>query len=439
MRRPLVADLHPAAWAVFVVSVALGVRAFASTFGVSLVPFDPSPEPGSMLAVNYEVYHYAAEAAIAGEDFYDAVPPGRGDGYVYLYPPITVLVYYPFTLVSPATGYLLHTALAVVGAGAVATVAVVRYVETFDIRLGWLDVALIFGFFVVSVHASPTVYFGNVNLVLGAAFAVGFLLLARDRAVAAGVAFGVAALFKVFPALVGVWLLRRRSWGAIFGATATGLGGLLLGAIVFGIDTTRTFFVDALFPRSSTPAFVGGLDPDETYYVTVQRPLSHVIWTVWPEAPEEVLFPAALLVLGLILASLYRDLDGPVDALVAIYATTVVTVILLPSLRMYVVLTFLPAITLLYVWGWHPAGVPFTLGWLLAALAFRPSMAISRAETLPEPLFAIAEPLLTVATFQLWGLALTMVACVAYKYRWADHDTPWTPPAWATARGAEDG
>ncbi|EMA40885.1 glycosyltransferase family 87 protein [Halobiforma nitratireducens] len=465
MSRPIVSRPYLGAWLVLLWSAAVGYSSYVSFLGLSFNPLEWSPD--DRLGVNYYVYHYSAEALLAGEDFYTATPPGFGDHFTYLYPPITILTWVPFTALDSFHGFLLLTAITI-AVSAASAVAIVRYIERWDLTLGWLDVGAIFVFF-LGVHSTGTLNFGNINLLLAAGIVFGFFALDRGREITAGVLFGAVALMKVFPALVGLYLLRVRSWAAIAGATATGLGGLAASALVFGPDTLYRFFFEILLPRSDTADFVGGYAPDDTYYVTIQRPLSHLIWNVYPDAPAAVLPVAAALVLGAVLAYCFLRLETRTDHLVAIHATLTATVIFMSSLRFYLALVFFSWVSLLYVWHdepddqrrgqgvvlgigllavaylwygsliwsywplvvafftagiallyvWFEDAVPtlFVVGGLVASITNRPSSMVAQVEGYPGPLPTILEPIVAVGTLQLYGLLLMLGACLLYKYR----------------------
>lgn len=408
-RRPLVARPYFGAWIVFAWSVYVG----SWSYDVSLRP----PGFGGVTdRRNYDVYHYAAEAYLAGADFYAVVPPGLADMFTYLYPPITVVAFVPFTYLEPAQGYVVFTAITL-AACAAATAAIVSYVEGWFLTLGWIDVTAIWLFFVASTHSTGTINFGNVNLLLAAGIVFGFFALERGREFAAGAFFGAVALMKVFPAIVGLYLLRIRAWRAIAGAIAVGGGGLLASVVVFDLATLRRFFVEVLGDRSELDLFVGGYPPDETYYVTIQRPLSHLLWRVWPDAPKYALPILAAVVLASILAYCYLDLKTQTDRLVAIHATLTAAVVLMPALRWYLALLFFSWVALLYVWHDSPLLLPFGAGGIVAGVPSSPETMLGRVEGYPAPFDALLEPLYAVGTLQLYGLLLMLAACVLYKWR----------------------
>lgn len=401
--RPLWGDSAPVVRLVLTVGCVFGIASL----------YTLRTDRAHMLGVNYRVYHVAAESALAGEDFYAVSPAGFADLYTFLYPPALVLPYLPLSVLSWPAGFAVQTALTVAG-GLIATGLLVRAIEARGRTLGWIDVGLIAWFLLASIHAMPSLWYGNVNPLLAAGFVGGFSLLntgGQRREAAAGALFGVVALVKVFPALVGVYLLRVRAWRAVGGAIATGLGGLVLGALAFGHEKTRSFFVDVLVPRGETDLFVGGYPPGETYYVTVQRPLSHLLWTVWPEAPAAALPVLAAAFLAVPLVICYRDVATHRGRLLAITATCVVTVVFFPAYRLYLVLLYFPLVVLLYSVRDRRVLVPLAVGTLLAGVPARPGRLVAAASGLPEPLATLGTAAATLGTTQLWGLALILGTC----------------------------
>lgn len=419
------------------VGICLGTAFYAPHVagGLSLRPL--AFEPTASVNLNFEVYHVAAEVARDGGNFYDAPPEGRTDDYVYLYPPVTVLAFYPFTLVGPWTGYLLATALTVL-ASAASTWAVVAYVEDHGRRLGWLDAALIFAFFLGSIYAAGTVIFGNVNLWLAGLTSVALFALLRGREAAAGALFALAALFKLFPALVGLWLLRVRAWRATAAAIATGVAGILFGVVVFGLERTEYYALEVVARRSETGAFVGGYPVGSLNYVTVQRPVSWLVWTVHPGASTAWLYAASAFVLAFVLAFFYADLSRPMDRHAAVFATVTVAVVAFPALRWYLVLVYLPLLVLAYDWAgpgyplflaggalfslsFHPRDVhasltsPADARWIEGANGIVPSVDLPAVVATLSPALGAFAPLAVLGTPQLWGLFLVSLACAISK------------------------
>ena len=417
--RPLVGRLVVGVWIVLAAGLYVTFQELPLVADVSLLPLELSTDWDA--GVNTRTFYVATEAAFAGEDIYAVYPEDASEFYTYLYPPITVLGFAPLLLVSQSTalvGLSVLSAIACLAAGWL----VVRYVEPAADPLGWIDVAALGTFFFVSGHSLWTVYYGNINLLLLLLFAVGFVALEADRGLVSGAAFSVAALFKLFPAVVGLYFLRRRAWTAVGTALAIGIGGIAVGAILFGIDTSRQYFFEVLPDRTDSEAFVGGYDPAEFYYVTIQRPLSHVLWEVWPSAPADVLPVVSALVVLPVLLVFYVDVTTRFDRVIAMFATIVAMLVVMPSMLQYMVLLYAPLFSLLYLWGDRPGWLAFVAGAVLFLPVERPSSVVDTLSVLPSPLFDVLAPLAAVASIQLWGMALMLGACAWYKFG----PTTWT-------------
>jgi len=429
--RPFVAGFYPGAWLLLLVPFVFGVYELLGKFGPTLFP--PGVSPAEQAGVNYEVYYYAADAMLEGQNFYDVSPPGEDEFYEYLYPPITILVFLPTRLASPTTGYWLFLAINGLAAAAL-TVFTVRYVEDIGRPLGWLDVALVFAFCYGCSQMVTNFYFGNVNLLLGAGVAAGLYLLEvgdrspRRESVAGGL-FAIVALFKLFPALLGLYLLRIRAWWASAAAIAVGLGGLLAGELLFAIgglfgwDTgdgplgfgmTARWIEEAILPRGDTHLFVGGLEPDAFFYITFQRPLSHVLYGVVTGTPEWLapVLVVSSFAIGLgVAAAAFRGLQTRFDRLVAAFAVSTVAILVMPSLQYYVALAFLPIAVLAYVLEGHPFQPLFLVGGILLAYAVWPAGVLERLDDAPRIVQLLLDPIAGTASTQLLGLAIMLLAC----------------------------
>lgn len=409
--RALVSRRFLGAWLVLIATLPGGLKSYWSKSGVDPTTWNPDGKMG----VNFQTYHHAAELVLDGEPFYDVPPPDTFEWAVYLYPPGTVPVFVPFTLVEWRTGYAILTGLSLVAAVA-ATWVLVDYVESFGERLGWIDVVLILLALSLSTHAYGTIFFGNINLFLALGVFVGFWALERNYQVGSGILFGLVAFFKIFPAIIGLWLLRRRRWRAVAAATVTGLAGLALGIVLFGVDTTLFYFTDVVSGRTETEQFVGGYPVGGTYYVTIQQPLSHLVSILWEDAPYYVIFLVSLLVVGPVLAYFYRDVETVVDRQMAIFVTLSVMLTLFPSLRWYLVFLYLPLFSLLYLWDGGYSRWLFLAGGVLFSATFSPSDALDFLAYVPEPIYSVAYPVATSAVLSFYGISLMVLACAWYKH-----------------------
>lgn len=414
--RPVVSRRALGPWLVLLATLPGGLRSYYSRDRIGLFTW----EPGGAMGINYRTYHYAVERARAGKTFYDVAPPDTYEWAVYLYPPGTLPGFYPFSLLEWTTGYAVMTGLSVLAAG-IATWLLVDYVESLGPDLGWIDLGLVFVAFLFSTHAFGTVYYGNINILLALSIVTGFWALGRDRESLAGVSFGLAGFFKLFPALVGLWLLRVRELRAVGAAIVTGLAGIVFGLLVYGLDTTRYFFTEVLSGRSEAEQFVGGYPVEGKYYLTIQQPVSHLVSTIWPSAPYLAILGASMLVCLGILAYFYRDLTTELDRQMAIFATLAVMVIVLPSLRWYLLFLFLPLVALLYLWQDGRARYAFMAGGVLFSVTVSTEDVVDFLEGTPEFVETLAYPIGSTGVVPLYGLLVMLAACAWHKYRRDGH------------------
>lgn len=387
--------------------VALLLGIFTGLSGVAVLPFAASDQ--FMLAS--DVYRHAADAMLAGENFY-AVSPPRLPGYEFIYPPVVILLFVPHAVLGTAGGsYAIQTVLNVVFAAGT-TVVIARALGRRGVAVSRLDLALIAGFALLSAHSAITVINGQVTIWLGFAFALGFHALDGNREALAGVAFAAAALLKVFPAAIGLWLLRCRASRAVVAATLTGLGGLALGAVVLGPDTTATYIQDVLLERYEGQTFDGRPAPDQTVG-GVQRQFAAL--TGFGSPAIAVL---GLLVVSPLVATLYRRVGSDLRRQTAVLGTIIGVLLAVPLQRLYMPLLIFPLVVLLYT---LPRGRPRTVllgGTLLSFARLEYALAISIIETLPLP--SVVESVSVTATEALYtfvlpttlGMWLVLVACL---------------------------
>jgi hypothetical protein len=368
---------------------------------------------------NYRVYHGTARAVLDGAPIY-GVGYSSVDSFHYLYPPATLLVFLALSAFGELGGYLLHTA-GTVAVGLALAWLVVRTVENGlpgdddprTVDLAPVDRALVAGYVLLSVHATPSLLYGQVNVHVAAALGAGVVWVAADRQRAGGVAFALAAFPKAFPAAVGVWLLRVRAWRAVAVAVATGLAGLALGVLAFGVDATRAYVDEALLGQSRSAAFAGGVDPGAAF-TTLMRPIS----VLAPDLDPALMSLLAAALLAPVLAVAYRDLGSTRDRLLGVYVTVLAVLLVLPSYPIYYVYAFFPTVALCYLLAGR-ARVLFLLG---VAVTNVP-VDLAQVRTYGPDLLGGASGLvlaalegpLTLASVHLYGLALTLVACLVAK------------------------
>jgi len=372
-----------------------------------------SPE---QITLATDVYHHAAEAFLAGGNPYTVTPPDL-PGYYFLYPPVVLGAMLPYGLLDPGLAYAIQTALNLLTTAAIAAV-LVRTIEHGGVDLGRLDRVLIAAFAFGSTGSVTNVINGQVNPQLALGIAVGVLLVERDRGTLAGVVLAAVATVKVFPALVGAWLLRRRAWRAIVAAVATGVGLFLLGLLAFGPDLTAAYFTEALAREASVGTFEGGPDPASNK-VTIRRQIAFLA----PWVPADLLLPVGAALLAPVVLAASRTMATLRDRLVALQATLLAMLILVPLEPFYFSLAVFPSVVLLYlIRGRWPRRL-YLAGFLLAAAPLTMSSATVWIETLslsPGMAGAITSAARSVFSFALipmYGIWLMFGACALYQHQ----------------------
>jgi len=389
-----------------------------------------------MVGIDFRVYRAAAELIMSTGRVYGASQIGI-PGMTYRYPPVVLLGFAPSVLVPWEVGYTLHTVV-VLAASLGLALLLVRYVTRRGVELTWLDRGLVAAFVVCSAHAMPSIVFGQVNHFVALGLAAGFVWLERGRQTRAGAAFGLAALPKVFPAAVGVWLLRRRAYRAVASALATGVGLLGLGLVVFGPDVSRRWVTEELLVRVRPELFAGGLPPS-SHLLTVRRPLSVLFPTVDPTLYSLGALALLAPVLGYLLLDVGTDSEGGATAPesgsggtagddgglarpIAIFGTVASILLFFPISPLYVVYLYFPLVALLYLFEGPGRSLFLAGAFLLNFPAHRNDLALVLSETPPggvvdSAVLAVLGPVFTLGSPMLYGFVLMLAGCVRWRYR----------------------
>jgi hypothetical protein len=374
----------------------------------------PAAQP-AQVALASDLYYAAARAALDGGSFY-AAP------HTFLYPPPVVPVFYPHALLGdPKLAWALQTALNLLALAGIAGIAL-RTTERLGVDLARLDRALIVAFVVASPPAVLNLVMGQVNPVLALGLAGGALLLETDRERAAGVAFGLVALVKLFPALVGAWLLRRRAWSAIAAATATGLGLLLVGLLAFGPGTYETYVANVLTGELSAASFPDGTDP-KAPYVTVRRQLAVLV----PGLGGHALLAASLLVVAPVIAAVNRAVATLRSRLVALLGTLLAMLVAFPLEAFYNVLVLFPLVPLLYALDGTPGRLVLAGSALVAVpVAYVDVTYVAGLAVVPPGVGSVlretAQFLFQFVLPTSLGIWLVLAGCVLFQHRAATAD-----------------
>lgn len=365
---------------------------------------------GAMLGVNFHVYYLAAEAVLEGGSLYGVAAPDF-PSLPYVYPPIVAVVFVPFLVFGEwSLAFVVFTVLNL-GAGVVLGVVGLRLAARRGVSPSTVDSALVIGFCMGSTQVMASVFYGNVNPILAMVVGVGVWYADRGNHEEAGLAFAVPAIVKVFPAGFGGFFLVRRSWRAVGTAIGTGVGVGVGSVVLFGVDAHVRYLEAALLPRRRTEEFLGGLAPGAEY-LTLRRPLSLLL----PNHPG-LLGPITVVILGVVVAAVvyWSDPDDAIGMLLCLYVVLAGVVLALSSYQLYYVF-LLPALVPLLLS--LPSGTGrqlVTVGAFLGTIPVElPEIrrVIAPDSPVGAVLFTVLEPVLTFGTPPLYGVVLTMAACL---------------------------
>jgi hypothetical protein len=300
------------------------------------------------LAWDFRAYVHAADLAATGRPFVGVSPPVGGGEWVY--PPLVVVAFYPFRLLAdPLRAFAVQTLLQT-AFGLLAGTLVLRLIEETRGALPTLDRMLVVTFPVASTYGAVVLGQGQTDPTLLAALAAAFLAVERGRETVAGVLFALPAVVKLFPAMLGVWLVRLRAWRAVVAAAVTGTLAAGASVALFGVAAHRKYLAFLLGERSRLEEFAGTMSPDFSG-LSLSRPLS----ALFPEASPLVYVLVAALLLAPVIGLLYVHVETTTDRLVAFLGTGVAVLLVSPASNVHhVFLLFVPIVGLLYLLerGW---------------------------------------------------------------------------------------
>jgi len=295
--------------------------------------FFPSTRAG-----DFQAFYFAAERVLDGEPFVGRPPP-TGFNTAWVFPPIVVVYFIPLSLLQPwPVAYAFHVGTIIV-VSIVATVILRRLLSQTGITLTLKEMILFAAAVIFNPFAITNIAQGQMNMHVVLCILAGVYWSQTDDEYRSGVAFAAAALIKLWPAVLGLWLLWRRQWRAVGAAIITGVSGIILGAVLFGTSATRQWITVITARRSRVAQLSGGMSPDSTM-VALERTAAVVL----PDATPTVL--TAVILSGGFLGVLIIYQQGAMDD--RVLATVGVTV--------SIALLTIPAATLPYLL------VPLVLG-----------------------------------------------------------------------------
>lgn len=363
---------------------------------------------------DFAVYYQAAQDLLQGLPVYEAAVSSPNG---FLYPPVSLGFFVLFTPFPPVVAYALF-AVIVYGSTALAAWLFMRQVgKTRGIAIP--PVMMLAGL-LFALGFAPTysnVASGQVNtLVL--LLCVLFLILIERRPAFSGVLLGVAAWIKVYPALLGVFVLVHPRYRRVM----VGLAGIFVAAPLalawfIPLSLYRQYFLDIL-PQVSSIGTVHIMNQSVTAAVQrFMRPLGSAFgWDLYTLSPMARW--ASMLAIGAGAAAvvlwLRRDLDRRKPTAFAVLLAMIPMLVSIGWGYTYVLVLPLVLLILLSAgecgWRWQLTALALVAGFMLPAYS-----ELQIVNRLPEPLaqifyarYALATLAMVVAVFALQrGAALT--------------------------------
>lgn len=257
----------------------------------------PPPVGLDKLRIDLDVYRIGAEVWLAGGDLYGRLPATIiGNHLPFTYPPISAVLFAPFTLVPYVVASFALTALSIVGIGCV----IVILLRTLDIRPTWVLLGALLPLALLLEPVRVTLYFGQINVLL-MVLVVADCLVRKPRW-PRGALVGLAAAIKLTPAAFVLFFLLRGDRRAAGTAMAS---FLVVTGIGFALNWSGSvrYWTAALF----NPERIGKVTQESNQTINgflarvgIER---GVLWLV---------LVAAVLVIGVLAV---RSAVGPVEAL----------------------------------------------------------------------------------------------------------------------------
>ncbi|MFC7071626.1 glycosyltransferase family 87 protein [Halovenus rubra] len=367
--------------------------------------------------IDYQAYYFAGKAVVQGEPFVGwAITDGAFiTEKAYVYTPITAPIFSVYGMFPDwRIGYVLNVILLISVFYMIGRL-LISFVERHGGSLSRVDRILIMGFCLFSGHSVLGVYRGNVDPIMLLMLSVGLLAIERGEGWKGGTLWATAAHFKLFPAFLGVWLLYRRAYRAIAAAMVTGIGLIVLGTAVFGIDAHIEFVDFIVNERSRKGAFQGGLDPT-LQWITLRRPFSQFL-----ALSGNQLFVVTTALISPFVYLVYRDANSELDRIVAFFATMVAMLItIIPSTLNYVVYLYFPLLGLLYLTEDSTTKQLFVAGLVLVNLPLYPQHIELIVDALPlgagigDILVEGARAFMTYSSIPLIGFLCILAGCIRF-------------------------
>jgi hypothetical protein len=189
---------------------------------------------------DFTIFYFTARLVADGLPMYGESPARYGvkwaaDHLGNLNPPHFQILFLPLASLSYGQALLVW-----VGASAASLVAsLVLIVRELEIRFTWRRLAVWGGFTIGLAPFTTVAVTSEMTFLLMLPFTMMWRQWRRERWLAAGVWLGVLVSLKLFFAVFALWLLANRRYRPLLAMSATAVGLMVLGAVVFSHENYR--------------------------------------------------------------------------------------------------------------------------------------------------------------------------------------------------------
>ncbi|MEE6209880.1 glycosyltransferase family 87 protein [Salarchaeum sp. III] len=379
-------------------------------------------------AWDFRAYHHAATLALDGRPFVGVSPSVGGGEWVY--PPITVVAFYAYTLVSWSAAYLVHATASVL-AGLACAGLVLDDLRDRGVALRRTDTALVAAFFTLSTYPMVVLGQGQLGLFVLLALLGAYRALNAGRQRTAGGLLALASAFKLFPLFLLVWFARRRAWRAIAWCLGAATALCAAGVAMFGWSLHAEYVRFIVFERSRVSELAAGMSPNVSA-LTLQRPLAALL----PDAEPVVYTVLAAVFLLPVLGVVYTKAGTQRDRAIAYLGTVVVMLLVSPASNIHHVLyVYVPLVALLYtvrdpvVRACFLTGTVFLLAPVQPAILADVLSATGAPASVTATVVAASHAVLSVGSLALYGLLVVLGGCIVHAARSRPVGEPATTPS----------
>lgn len=342
------------------------------------------------------------------------------DGYPYLpHPPLVIAISWPFAQVTFGAAALCWFAASLACAFVLAIVLSGLARNQTGFHLPQLrDALLCFAGLLLWPPVLYNLEKGQFSILIAMLIALGWVCLSRRSCRAAGICMGLAAALKLFPALLGLYLLIRHRRSAMW-FVITGIVGTALPLLWLGWRVVPEFIAQTAGNLSYWQTW-----PAVTYSLRglAARMLIGSKWSIAvmhaPSAASAVVVVSSVVLIGIAVHAtlkLARKQDSD-DLLFAIWS-----VLLLPLNPLAMghngVLLALPMVLIGRALAMDPSTLPKVLWVAGCMLVSIPRQAVFEAAPIPVTPFGS----LAIVALPLWGTLLLFAAGVAIAHRGHEH------------------